>query len=136
MFIFFVSGVISFAFFSYPYWEKVKKEAIDMADAHVRYETTHPGWSFPGKIWSAPAPLYLPKERLLEHAKARNYKPNCPAQNPGEYCEKDGKVIPRGGIFPDGEQPPGTLNWTRTPAMEPVLLGLLVGPRVTKNMKH
>jgi len=126
--IFIISGAVSFAFFSYPYWKKVKKQAIELADQHVSYEITHPGWSFPGKIWSAPAPLYLPKDRRIAHAKARNYKQKCPAKNPGEYCAKDGKVVPRGGFFPDGQQPPGTKNWTRPLAMEPILLGMLVGP--------
>lgn len=99
-----------------------------MADQHVRYDLTHPGWSFHGKIWSAPAPLYLPEKRRIAHAKARDYTAKCPATKPGEYCPEDGNVVPRGGVFPDGVQPPGTQNWTRPLAMEPILLGLLIGP--------
>lgn len=99
-----------------------------MADAHLAHEVAHPGWSFPGRAWSAPAPLDLPPERLVLHARARGYTEACPPAQPGQVCSKTGQVIPRGGLFPEGQQPPGTEGWTRPLALEPVFLGPLIGP--------
>ena len=119
--IFVIFGTVSFAIFYYPTWQKIHNETIAIADAHKNLSVTHPGWSFPGKVWSAPAPLYLSKERKIAHAKYRKYTQACPPKNPGEYCQRTGEVVPRGGFFPDGVQP-GKDGWSRQTAMEPVLL--------------
>ncbi|MCB9780381.1 MAG: transglycosylase domain-containing protein [Alphaproteobacteria bacterium] len=111
-----------------PHWVEVRDETVAMADAHLAHEVSHPGWSFPATVWSAPAPLDLPAERLVMHAKARGYEAACPAVAPGQVCEKDGVVVPRGGRFPEGLQPPGTDGWTRPLALEPVRIGALIGP--------
>ena len=118
--------VIGASIVLYPVYIKIEKETLSLLKAHQRLERIHPGWSFPRKDIFAPASLNLPKKRRLAHAKARNYKENCPAENPGEYCD-DGSVIPRGGLFVEGEQPPGLDGWTRELAMEPLYLGPLIG---------
>lgn len=112
----------------YPQWRAVSQAARTLADQHLNHEVAHPGWSFPGRAWSAPAPLDLPAERLVLHAKARDYVEACPPVEPGQYCGKTGAVIPRGGLFPEGPQPPGLDGWTRPLALEPVFLGSLIGP--------
>ena len=111
---------------AYPAWLSFKRETIATLEKHQNFELSHPGWSFPGKIYSAPASLRLPKKKRIAHAKIRNYTLNCPARNPGEYCS-DGTVVPRGGLFPEGEQPPGFEGWSRELAMEPVYLGPIIG---------
>ena len=117
---------LSFIIAMYPYWLKLKTDTIEMVEQHLQYEVSHPGWSFPGKIYSAPASLRLPKKRRIAHAKIRGYVHNCPAVTPGEYCD-DGTIIPRGGLFPEGEQPPGLEGWNRELAMEPIYLGPVIG---------
>lgn len=91
-------------------------------DDHLALEVTHPGWSFPGRVWSAPAALDLPPARRVAHARARGYAEACPATQPGTVCVDDGTVVPR--------PPPRALAASAdpTPAMEPVLIGWLVGP--------
>ena len=112
----------------WPQLIDIREKTRVMADKHRKHETAHPGWSFPAKIWSDVAPLDLPKDRLMEHARIRGYTPACPALMPGEYCEKDGQVIPRGGMFAEGRQPAGMSGWTRPIALEPILIGYLIGP--------
>lgn len=111
-----------------PQYLLVQREVEALADAHRAHEVYHPGWSFPGRVWSAPAPLDLPKELVAAHAKARGYNERCPPQVPGDVCADSGAVIPRGGLFPEGEQPPGLDGWTRPLALEPVRIGTLIGP--------
>lgn len=94
-----------------PWYRRVTADAVAIAEAHLDHTVAHPGWSFPSRVWSAPAPLDLPKERKVLHAKARGYAENCPPSGPGEYCAKSGDVLPRSGN-----------------EFEPVLLGVLVGP--------
>lgn len=106
----------------------IREKTRSMADSHLKHEVAHPGWSFPAKIWSDGALLDLPKERLIEHARLRGYVLACPARLPGEYCDKGGVVIPRGGIFPEGKQPSGLAGWTRPLSLEPMLIGYLLGP--------
>ncbi len=112
----------------WPQWLVVRASARKLADQHLAHEVAHPGWSFPGRAWSAPAPLDLPPERLVLHAKARGYQESCPPAEPGQYCAKTGEVIPRGGLFAEGVQPAGLEGWTRPLALEPVFLGSLIGP--------
>ena len=112
----------------WPSWESVRVETEALADAHQAHEVAHPGWTFPARVYSAEAPLDLPPKRLALHAKSRGYAEKCPPEQPGEYCAKTGEVIPRGGLFPEGVQPPGTEGWTRPLALEPVRIGTLIGP--------
>ena len=112
----------------YPTIQKMDAEIVNIIDAHQSFEVSHPGWSFPGMLHSAPAPLSLPKKHRIAHAQFRRYQATCPATDPGTYCAKDGTVIPRGGLFPEGVQPAGLEGWTRDLAMEPVELGPLIGP--------
>jgi membrane peptidoglycan carboxypeptidase len=125
----FVLGfVVTFAVVAWPKWKRIESETLAMADLHLRHETAHPGWSFPGTVYSAPANLDLPKKRLIEHAKARGYTEQCPPKQPGEFCGKDGAVVPRGGHFPEGDQPAGLEGWSRPLALEPVPIGNLISP--------
>ena len=112
----------------YPTILEMDAEVQKLIEEHQSLEVSHPGWSFPGMLYSAPAPLSLPKKYRIAHAQIRNYTDQCPATEAGTYCSKDGTVIPRGGIFPEGVQPAGLKNWTRELAMEPIELGPLIGP--------
>ena len=119
--------VVFCIFLSYPHWMMVKQQTIDMADQHRQYFASHAGWSYPGTIWSDSVPLTADKNRLVAHAKLRNYTAQCPASDPGTYCKKEGQIIPRGGMFPEGVQPPGKNGWTRPLALEPIQIGMLIG---------
>ena len=118
---------VTLAIVSQPKWASIRGETARMVRAHVSYQVDHPGWSFPGRVWSAPAPLDLPPDRLAAHAEARGYRFTCPAVEPGDFCAEDGVAVPRGGRFAEGDQPPGLDGWTRPPALEPVLVGWLIG---------
>lgn len=125
----FVTGfAVAFATVAWPRWRAVQTETKTMADAHRTHAVAHPGWSFPARVWSAPASLALPPGRRVAHARARGYAEACPARAAGSVCPETGEVIPRGGRFAEGSQPGGTEGWTRPLAMEPVLLGHIVGP--------
>lgn len=89
------------------------REGAALARVHARHEVSHPGWSFPGRIYSRAVALDLPGPRLIAEAKARGYLENCAASPPppGTYCEATGAVTPRSGN-----------------SLEPVLLGWLIGP--------
>jgi penicillin-binding protein 1B len=90
-------------------------EGAAMADLHVRHEVAHPGWSFPAKVQTAPVPIRdTPGRRLVAEAKLRGYRENCKNTGPGEYCGRKEfpRVVPRDG----GD------------ALEPIVLGLLIGP--------
>lgn len=112
---------------SYPHWMMVKEQTIAMADKHRQYFASHAGWSYPGTIWSGSVPFSTDPQRLLAHAKIRGYTEICPATTPGTYCSTDMKIIPRGGMFPEGKQPAGLRNWTRPLALEPIQIGMLIG---------
>ncbi len=86
-------------------------EGVALADAHARHEVSHPGWSFPARIYTAPTPLTEDPKRLVAEAKARGYVEDCKSTDAGEFCAKTGTVVPRSGD-----------------ALEPVLLGWLIGP--------
>ncbi len=86
-------------------------EGVIMADAHARYEVSHPGWSFPARVQSAPTPLTEDPRRLVVEAKARGYEEDCTDTGPGEFCGKTAVVVPRHGD-----------------ALEAVTLGWLYGP--------
>lgn len=88
-----------------------RAEGVALAEAHRTHQVAHPGWSFPARVQTAPVPLDLPPKRLVAEARARGYAEACPSPGPGEYCAKSGKVTPRVGD-----------------ALEPVLLGWLIGP--------
>lgn len=105
----------------------IRSETRALAKTHQKHNVAHPGWSFPARIWSDAASLEMPKARLMDHARLRNYRTSCPPAEPGEYCPKTGTVIPRGGKFSEGIQPAGLAGWGRPPALEPLLIGYLVG---------
>ena len=86
-------------------------EGVAMADEHVHHEVAHPGWSFPATVHTAPVPLDLPIKELLAEARARGYAEDCKDTGPGEFCTKSAKVVPRHGD-----------------ALEPITLGILIGP--------
>ena len=118
----------AFSVVAWPRWKAVEAETTALAEQHQTHQTAHPGWSFPARVWSAPAPLDLPEARRIAHAQARGYAEACPASSPGSYCPDDGDVNPRGGRFKEGIQPTGKEGWNRPLAMEPLLLGHLIGP--------
>ena len=111
----------------WPRLIEIRENTRTMADAHRKHKTAHPGWSFPAAVWSDSASLDLPPAQLMEHARLRGYTMACPAREPGEYCERSGAVIPRGGAFAEGQQPAGMAGWTRPIALEPILIGNLIG---------
>ncbi len=111
----------------YPTIQQMDTDIEQLVRDHQDLKISHPGWSFPGTLYSAATPLDVPKKHRIAHAQIRNYTPQCPATDPGSYCDKDGMVIPRGGIFPEGEQPTDLTKWTRPLAMEPIELGPLIG---------
>ena len=120
---------VTFAVVAWPRWIIARDEAVAMATAHQRYEVAHPGWSFPGRVWSDSVPLEgTSKERLVLEARARGYDEACPPKNPGEVCTKTAEVNLRGGVFPEGLQPSGSKGWSRPLALEPVQIGTLMGP--------
>ena len=113
----------------YPTIQKMDADVQKLIEEHQSLEVSHPGWSFPGMLYSAPAPLSLPKKHRIAHAQISQLHRTMPCDRLLErYCSKDGTVIPRGGIFPEGVQPAGLKNWTRELAMEPIELGPLIGP--------
>ena len=118
------------AVFVWPEWLKLREETVDMVERHRTYSTAHPGWSFPAKVYSAPFDLADAQDPALVamHAQARGYEMVCPPSQPGQYCEEDGTAIPRGGVFAEGVQPAGTEGWSRPVALEPLQLGVLLGP--------
>ena len=126
--LFVVSAVAVAAVFLWPEWLVIEAETIEMVERHQRYDDPHPGWSFPATVYSAPFELTATPERIAAQAAARGYTEACPPSQPGEYCAEDGAVIPRGGVFAEGEQPAGTDGWSRPAALEPVKLGVLLGP--------
>ncbi len=119
--------IVGFALGTIPTIQNMSDRLRIKVQDHLELQNTHPGWSFPGTLYSGAALLSLPIKRRIAHAKLRNYQAKCPAVKPGTYCSKDGSVIPRGGLFPEGYQPPGLENWTREIAMEPIELGPLIG---------
>jgi len=125
----FVLGfVVTFAIVAWPKWRAIEDNTVEMAQLHRRHQVAHPGWSFPGTVYSGPAELTLPKKRLVAQAKVRGYNEQCPPKEPGDICAKTGDVIPRGGRFPEGDQPPGLEGWSRPLALEPIAIGNLIGP--------
>lgn len=92
---------------------KWAEEGVALADQHRAYQVAHPGWSFPAVVQTAPTPLTEDPKRLVSEAKARGYVEDCKDPGPGEFCGKAGKekVVPRSGD-----------------ALEPVTLGVLIGP--------
>lgn len=86
-------------------------DGAELARAHARHQVSHPGWSFPARLYSAPVPLDAPPSRLLAEAGERGYSEDCGAPRPGTFCPRSGTVVPRRGS-----------------SLEPVLLGWVVGP--------
>lgn len=86
-------------------------EGIALADAHASYDVSHPGWSFPARLRTAPVPLTEPGPTLVAEAVARGYRENCKDTSAGEYCKRANKVIPRSGD-----------------TLEPIEIGWIVGP--------
>ncbi len=86
-------------------------EGQALADAHVRYEVAHPGWSFPARVRTRPTPLSAAPKRLVAEARARGYAEQCPDPGPGQFCAKSSLVVPRSGD-----------------SLEPIELGILIGP--------
>ncbi len=95
-------------------WSRWTTEGATLARSHVRLESLHAGWSFPGRIYSAAIDIdsVTPKRQIAE-AKARGYREHCKPKEElaGTYCEKLRRVVPRDGRM-----------------LEPVLLSMLVGP--------
>ncbi len=91
-------------------------EGLVLVDQHRRYEVAHPGWSFPGRVYTQAVPVdenpsVQQGKRLVVEAKARGYVEDCKEPGPGEFCAKTGEIVPRSG---------GSL--------EPIELGWLIGP--------
>ncbi len=112
-----------------PWYEPIEADAIATIDAHWELETSHPGWSFHAQIFSAATPIDgLTPARLALEAATRGYVDACPPTAPGHVCAETGEILLRGGQFADGPQPAGNAGWTRPLALEPIELGLMVGP--------
>ncbi len=87
------------------------REGAELARAHALHQVSHPGWSFPARIYSSAVPLDAPRSRLAAEARERGYLESCAAPGPGTFCPRDGTVVPRHGD-----------------SLEPVLLGWIIGP--------
>lgn len=99
-------------FFAYPVLEQWWEEGAELAQQHQSHVLSHPGWSFPARVWTeAVDPSKIPAKHRIAEAKARNYQANCKSIQAGEYCEKTGVVIPRQGN-----------------TLEPIFMGWLIGP--------
>ncbi len=122
-----VAGIVA-GTLAWPRWIAIRDAADALVDRHVGHEVAHPGWSFPAHVWSAAAPLDQDPARLVEEAHVRGYADACPPKHPGEICPTSAQVMLRGGTFPEGVQPAGNAGWTRPLALEPVLVGTLIGP--------
>ncbi len=86
-------------------------EGIALADAHASYSVSHPGWSFPALLQTAPVTLAHPGPELIGEAVARGYAEDCKDTGPGEYCRHTNKVVPRSGD-----------------TLEPIAIGYVIGP--------
>ncbi|MDP6934880.1 MAG: hypothetical protein QGG40_18310, partial [Myxococcota bacterium] len=124
-----VLGLLFFALFAAVAWSwlAVERAGAELAQEHLQHRVSHPGWTFPVRIWSAPVPLSAPTGVLAANAQVRGYEPMCPPEEPGQYCPETDDVLPRGGLFSEGPQPPGLMGWSRQVALEPVRIGTLVG---------
>lgn len=58
-------------------WSRWMADGAALGRAHEKFELSHPGWSFPARIFSKAAPLegLSPKRRVAE-AKVRGYTDN------------------------------------------------------------
>src|SRR5688572_26871125 len=65
------------AFLAFPIAKGWWDEAVSVADSHIRYQTSHPGWSFPAHLRTLPTALDRPIEELILEAKARGYAEDC-----------------------------------------------------------
>ncbi len=94
-------------------WSRWMAQGAALGRAHARFDTSHPGWSFPAKMFSQALPLAgLTAKRRVAEARLRGYTESCaPQEKPGTYCAKTNRVIARQGE-----------------ALEGMLLGVLVGP--------
>lgn len=128
MVLFGLGFALTFVVLAWPRWVEIRDSTVSLADAHVRHEVAHPGWSFPARIWSAPTPIEgLSAERFVAQARIRDYAVACPPIQPGEFCPETSEVQLRGGAFPEGDQPGGNSGWNRELAFEPVQVGMLIG---------
>jgi membrane peptidoglycan carboxypeptidase len=96
-------------------WARWMAEGAALGREHARFEATHPGWSFPARVYSPALPIAgLTLKRKLAEARLRGYTENCLAKEllPGTFCEKSQRIIPRAGDS----------------TLEPLLLGRLIGP--------
>ncbi|MBF0440925.1 MAG: transglycosylase domain-containing protein [Oligoflexales bacterium] len=71
--------------------------AMKIANDHVSHRVSHRGWSFPVRVFSDSVGTEVFSEKLAVEAKARGYRENCTDMKKGEYCEKNGRIIPRSG---------------------------------------
>ena len=62
-----------------PVWDEVVSNTADLADAHLRHATAHPGWSFPSRVYSAAAPVASARLSDLQ-AIGRGYEVQCPPE--------------------------------------------------------
>lgn len=92
-------------------------EGILLADAHANYNVSHPGWSFPARLRTAPVPVDQPSPQLTAEAVARGYAEDCKNTGPGEYCRRTNIVIPRLGP-----------NGAAATELEPIEFGWILGP--------
>ena len=109
-----VTGVVGLVAAGVPCAMVAKQWAADgvvLADAHARYEQSHPGWSFPARLQTAAIPVSHPDAALLPEAVARGYAEDCKDPGPGEYCRRTKTVVPRSGD-----------------SLEPIELGWVIGP--------
>ena len=90
---------------------KWAKEGVALADAHTSYTVSHPGWSFPARLWTAAVPVSKGGAEIISEAVARSYAEDCKAPGPGEYCKRTGVVVPRSGD-----------------SLEPIEIGWILGP--------
>ena len=55
--LFAASAALTAVIVLWPEWLEIQAETVAMTETHRNYQTAHPGWSFPARIYSADFPL-------------------------------------------------------------------------------
>ena len=54
---FLIGFVLTLIVVAWPRWRSTRDAAVAMTRAHLRHDVSHPGWSFPGRVWSDAVPI-------------------------------------------------------------------------------
>ena len=68
--------IVGFSLGLIPQINQMQTNLQAQVESHLELQITHPGWSFPGTLYSGSAPLSLPIKRKIAHAQLRQ-KRHC-----------------------------------------------------------